>query len=76
MIRAVQAFAGADSLWHCLFQVGFGIQRYLWDMAPMSWLDVGIVASSLAETKVRTKGSVFYGLSDQMCWFVRRVLAK
>lgn len=28
---------------------GYGPMRYLWLMSPMSWLDVGIVASSLAE---------------------------
>ena len=30
--------------------IAFGTYRYLWIMSPMSWLDVAIVASSLAET--------------------------
>ena len=30
--------------------IAFGPYRYLWIMSPMSWLDVAIVASSLAET--------------------------
>jgi hypothetical protein len=30
--------------------VGFGFHRYLWIMAPITWLDVGIVVSSLIET--------------------------
>ncbi len=30
--------------------VGFGAHRYLWIMAPVTWLDVGIVVSSLVES--------------------------
>ena len=30
--------------------IAFGPYRYIWIMSPMSWLDIGIVISSLAET--------------------------
>lgn len=40
--------------------IGYGPQRYLWVMAPMTWLDIGIVASSLAETpSVLTTGRCY-----------------
>jgi hypothetical protein len=61
-------FTSVFSLESLMKLIGFGPVRYIWIMAPMSWLDIGIVASSLVEIPSVMATSACY-LTVQPCAF-------